>query len=136
MKTVYLLLTRSATIFSRVIRLFTAAPYTHVSISVAEDPDAFLADPRSGFYSFGRKNPYLPFPAGFIRETRDGGYFQCFPDTRCILLALDVPDAKSACVCRKWKPVRGSITIPCWVPFSAASASAGKNADGSSAPIL
>ncbi|MBQ8642273.1 MAG: hypothetical protein IJ480_08660 [Clostridia bacterium] len=101
MKTVYLLLTRSATLFSRLIRLFTSAPYTHVSISVASDPTAFPRDPAGSFYSFGRKNPYLPFPAGFIRENREGGYFQRFPHTRCVLLAVDVSDGAYASICSR-----------------------------------
>ncbi|MBR4959284.1 MAG: hypothetical protein IKY52_00125 [Clostridia bacterium] len=89
MKTVYLLLTRSSTIFSRLIRLCTGAFYTHVSLSVG-----FSESARSecGFYSFGRKHSLLWFPAGFVREDRDGGFFRRFPRTPCTLLALDVPD--------------------------------------------
>ncbi len=89
MKTVYLLLTRSATVFSHLIRLLTGAPYTHVSLSVENPQDSAGG---SGFYSFGRKHPLLWFPAGFIREDRKGGYLQLFPRTACVLLALDVPD--------------------------------------------
>lgn len=89
MKTVYLLLTRSSTIFSYMIRLLTGAAYTHVSISV-ENPQEISAG--SGLYSFGRKHPLLWFPAGFVRENREGGYFRLFPRTACVLLALDVPD--------------------------------------------
>lgn len=89
MKTVYLLLTRSSTLFSGLIRLLTGAPYTHVSVSVADPKET---PERAGFYSFGRKYPLLWFPAGFIREDRAGGYFRLFPRTVCTLLALDVPD--------------------------------------------
>jgi len=92
MKTVYLLLTRSTTIFSVIIRIVTAAPYTHISISLSDDPNSFDREDKNGFFSFGRKNPRRLFPAGFIRENRAGGYFQLFPKTHCILLALPVPD--------------------------------------------
>ena len=97
MKTVYLLLTCSATIFSRCIRILTASPYTHVAVSVAEDP-------ADCYYSFGRKNPLFPFPAGFIRESREKGYLRRFPHTRCLLLALEVSDMAYSSICtRLWK---------------------------------
>jgi len=96
MKTVYLLLTRSATIFSHLIRLCTGAVYTHISLSAGfSDTHRFA----SGFYSFGRKYPLLWFPAGFVREDRDGGYFRLFPRTACTLLALDVSDDAYRKIC-------------------------------------
>ncbi|MBQ3178509.1 MAG: hypothetical protein IJB52_11890 [Clostridia bacterium] len=94
MKTVYLLLTRSATLFSRCIRVLTASPYTHVAISVADDP-------AGCYYSFGRKNPLFPFPAGFIRESRERGYLHRFPRTRCVLLALEISDGAYSSICSR-----------------------------------
>lgn len=94
MKTIYLLLTRSATLFSRCIRVLTASPYTHVAISVS-------GDPADCYYSFGRKNPLFPFPAGFIRESRYNGYLSRFPRTRCVLLALEVSDTAYSSICAR-----------------------------------
>lgn len=82
MKTIYLLLTCSHTLFSRSIRLLTTAPYTHVALSLD----------GTCFYSFGRKNPYLPYPAGFVQEMRPEGYLHHFPHTRCTLLTLSVSE--------------------------------------------
>ena len=84
MREIYLLLTRSTTLFSQLIALSTDAPYTHVSIGF--DPSL------SAFYSFARRNPSLPLPAGLVREELGGGYFGLHPDTPCLLLSLPVED--------------------------------------------
>ncbi len=108
MKTVYLLLTRTTTVFSRVIRLLTAAPYTHAALSTAQNPaEIFLSEPNQpspcsrGFYSFGRKNPYLPFPAGFTMESGFGGYIRAFPHTNCALMSLEIPDDSYEQICTR-----------------------------------
>ena len=84
MKTVYIVLTRSNTIMSRMVRLFTRAHYTHASLSLS------LSDAL--FYSFGRKNISRPLPAGFVREPLAAGFFGAHPETECALLALPVED--------------------------------------------
>lgn len=83
MKTIYLLLTCSRTLFSRSIRLLTTAPYTHVALSLD----------GTCYYSFGRKNPYIPFPAGLVQESAESGFLRVFPHTRCALLSLEVTEA-------------------------------------------
>ena len=100
MKRIYLLLTRSSTLFSRLISMLTGDPYTHISIS-AGSPDNFISVPSNGFYSFGRKNPYLPFPAGFVRESDVHGFLQCFPDTPCTLLSLEISDDAYHTICTR-----------------------------------
>lgn len=82
MKRIYLLLTRSSTVISGVIHALTGDAYTHVSLSL--DPQL-----RS-FYSFGRFYPQLPLPAGFVRETLDGGYYGRHCAMPCALYSLDV----------------------------------------------
>lgn len=60
MHDVYILLTRSTTYFSRLIKLVTSDKYTHASIGF---------DGLDGeFYSFGRKHCHTLLPAGFVRE--------------------------------------------------------------------
>ncbi|NBI69043.1 hypothetical protein D1646_20105 [Pseudoflavonifractor sp. 60] len=59
-RTVYILLTRSGTWFSRLIHLATQDRYTHASIG--------LDGPSGPFYSFARKYRYLALPAGLVEE--------------------------------------------------------------------
>ena len=82
MRNIYILLTRSGTILSRLIGLTTAEDYTHVSIGLDED--------RCHFYSFGRRNPNHPLPAGLIREELADGFFALHPDMPCALYRLSV----------------------------------------------
>lgn len=84
MKSLYLLLTRSESFLSGIIRLATDDPYTHVS--VAFDDDLYH------FYSFGRKYALLPYPAGMVAECPDGGFFGRHGDMPCALLELQVTD--------------------------------------------
>ncbi|MGE4276192.1 MAG: hypothetical protein AB7E30_03325 [Lawsonibacter sp.] len=60
-RTVYILLTRSGTCFSRLIRLATQDSYTHASIG--------LDGPSGPFYSFARKHAHFALPAGLVEET-------------------------------------------------------------------
>ena len=59
-RTVYILLTRSGTWFSRLIHLATQDSYTHASIG--------LDGPGGPFYSFARKYRHLALPAGLVEE--------------------------------------------------------------------
>ena len=59
-RTVYILLTRSGTWFSRLIHLATQDRYTHASIG--------LDGPTGSFYSFGRKYEHFALPAGLVEE--------------------------------------------------------------------
>lgn len=54
MKKIYIILTQSGTIFSKILRLFTKEKYNHSSIC--------LKDNFKTFYSFGRIHPYLILP--------------------------------------------------------------------------
>ncbi len=58
---VYLILTDTGTLFTRMIKLYTKKPYNHASLSF---------DPRFlELYSFGRKKPRNPFSGGFVKES-------------------------------------------------------------------
>ena len=59
-RTVYILLTRSGTWFSRLIHLATQDSYTHASIG--------LDGPAGPFYSFARKHRHFALPAGLVEE--------------------------------------------------------------------
>ncbi|SEN66283.1 hypothetical protein SAMN04487786_0011 [Paenisporosarcina quisquiliarum] len=59
-KTVYLLLTDTGTILTRIIKTYTKKPYNHASIT--------FDDELIETYSFGRKTAKNPFIGGFVRE--------------------------------------------------------------------
>ncbi|MBQ8687370.1 MAG: hypothetical protein IJ512_02325 [Ruminococcus sp.] len=84
MKTIYVLLTRSTTILSRIVHLITADTYTHVSISFETS--------LQPMYSSSRKNGKTLFPAGPCTEDFFSGYLKEHPDIPCALYRLQVSD--------------------------------------------
>ena len=84
MKSIYLLLTRSSSIPSRLIGVFTNEPFTHVSIAFDRE--------LTSMYSFSRKYPALPLPAGLTEEHIDRGFYRKQNNIPCALLRMDVPD--------------------------------------------
>lgn len=77
---IYILLTRSHTVLSRTIALFTGDCYTHASL-------AFDAELNS-LCSFARRSAAFPLPAGLVQESLYGGYFSRHADTPCALYSL------------------------------------------------
>lgn len=65
MKTIYILLTRSSSVLSRIIHFATGDDYTHVSIAFDKELHTL--------YSSGRKNGRTVIPAGpCVESIRDG----------------------------------------------------------------
>ncbi len=93
MKEVYIVLSQTGTVLSRIIKGFTGAEYCHASISVDED--------LTTMYSFGRKNPYNPFYGGYVKESVDFGTFKRFYKTRAVVLAFEVDDETHAEIARR-----------------------------------
>lgn len=85
MKSIYLFLTCSTSLPSRLIHFFTSDPFTHVSIAF----DGTLPV----MYSFARRYARLPLPAGLIEESIDRGFYKKQGDIPCAILRLDVPDS-------------------------------------------
>ena len=83
-RTVYILLTRSGTCFSRIIHMVTGDAYTHASIS--------LEGPLGPFYSFGRKYPRLALPAGLVQESVPYSWRFSGEHVPCCLCALQVSE--------------------------------------------
>ncbi|GAB6928372.1 hypothetical protein JCM10914A_23550 [Paenibacillus sp. JCM 10914] len=81
-QSVYILLTNTGTLFTKMIQTYTRAPYNHASISFKRD--------LSEMYSFGRKNPNNPLNGGFVREDIQTGTFSKYPDTTCVIYELQV----------------------------------------------
>lgn len=79
---IYIVLSHTGSIVSRIIGRVTGKVYNHASISV----DASLET----MYSFGRVHPYNPVWGGFVKESPNYGTFRRFSDTEVQVLAISV----------------------------------------------
>lgn len=84
MKKIYIVLTHTGTILSRIIKQYTKDEFSHSSISL----DVELKE----MYSFGRLNPYNPFWGGFVHEYIDKGTFKRFFKTVAKVYSLEVTE--------------------------------------------
>ncbi len=84
MKIIYILLTKSNTLLSRLVHFVTADSYTHVAISFEGD--------LQPLYSSSRKNGRTIFPAGPCMEQLHQGYYRKNAQIPCILYELHVSD--------------------------------------------
>ena len=84
MKSIYILLSKSDTYVSKMIKIATSDFYTHSSIAF----DASLQP----LYSFARRFSYSPLPAGIRYECICDGYFKKHSDIPCALFELPVED--------------------------------------------
>lgn len=84
MKNIYIVMTQTGTLLSRLIKGYTGCEYAHVSISLDKNLDEM--------YSFGRLNPYNPFWGGFIHERVNSGTFKRFKNTIAGIVELEVTD--------------------------------------------
>ena len=84
MKKIYIILTHTGTILSRIIKGYTGDEFSHVSIAL----DLELKE----MYSFGRLNPYNPFIGGFIHEKIDEGTFKRFKKTKTKVIELEIEE--------------------------------------------
>ena len=84
MKKLYIVLAHTGTILSRIIRMWTGDEYTHASIALDED--------LNEMYSFGRKNAYIAFIGGFVREGIKFGTFKRFYKSEIGVYELEVTE--------------------------------------------
>lgn len=84
MKKVYLVLTYTGTILSKIIKYYTKEEYAHVSISLDEELEEM--------YSFGRLFPYIAFIGGFVHEKVYKGTFKRFKNTQAKICTIEVTD--------------------------------------------
>ncbi|UJL46775.1 hypothetical protein KFZ58_02130 [Virgibacillus sp. NKC19-16] len=80
---VYILLTDTGTLFTKMIKLYTRKLYNHASISI--DPNF------SEVYSFGRKRPKNPFIGGFVKEDIQAGLLE---QARCAIYSCTVSETQ------------------------------------------
>ena len=62
---IYLVITQTGSIISRMLKKITGAEYNHVSVSLESDLHCM--------YSFGRRYTYFPWWGGFVRESTEYG---------------------------------------------------------------
>ena len=84
MRKIYIVLTYTGTILSKLVKMYTKREFSHVSIALDED--------LKEMYSFGRINPYNPFKAGFVHEGINRGTFKRFKKTKTRIYSLQVKD--------------------------------------------
>ena len=85
-KKIYIVISQTGTLLSRILRIITGAEYNHASLCLSDDLQCM--------YSFGRKNPYNPFWGGFVLESPNFGTFKRFSNTRIKVLCLEIEEEK------------------------------------------
>ena len=83
---VFVVMSQTGTVLSRILKMITGAEYNHVSIGLSEELDTM--------YSFGRLNAYNPFFGGFVVESPHYGTFKRFKNTKVMVLSLEVGSEK------------------------------------------
>ncbi len=83
-KNIYIAISQTGTILSRIVKMVTRDKYNHVSISVKDTLD--------DLYSFGRINPYNPFHAGYVKESPTSGTFGRFKKTTAVIIEIPVKE--------------------------------------------
>lgn len=79
-KEIYIVITQTGTILSRILKRITGAEYNHASIAL--DPELH------NMYSFGRRFAFFPLYGGFVTESPEFGTFKRFSETRAIVLSI------------------------------------------------
>ena len=79
---IYIVLTYSGTVLSRLVKGYTRKEYSHVSISLNKN--------LNPMYSFGRLNPYTPLFAGIVKESTRYGFYKRFKNTKSRIYTLQV----------------------------------------------
>lgn len=82
-KEVYILLTDTGSLLTKLIKLYTKKPYNHASIAF----DYHLSE----VYSFGRKTARNPFIGGFVKEDVREGLFK---KADCAIYSIIVTDSQ------------------------------------------
>lgn len=83
-KKIYIVVSQTGTILSRIIKVVTGDAYNHASISM----DCNMRK----MYSFGRKHPYNPIWGGLVMESPRFGTFKRFSGTQAVILCLTVDE--------------------------------------------
>lgn len=80
---VFLVLSDTETLFTRIIKLYTKKRYNHASLSF---------DPKlCEMYSFGRKKPKNPFIGGFVKESSETGLLK---QAQCVIYSRSITETQ------------------------------------------
>lgn len=79
----YIVLTRTNTMISRLIHLFTRDDYTHAALSFDKDLEEM--------YSFGRRTTYNPFVGRFKQERLNEGIYKISRKLPGVIVEIEVP---------------------------------------------
>lgn len=80
----YIVLSRTDTFLAKIIRYITKAKYNHVSLSLDPSLDQM--------YSFGRRYPRNPLWGGFVKESKNEGFFKRCQETEVTILSLKIDE--------------------------------------------
>lgn len=89
-RSIYILLTDTGTIFTRLIRWYTGDPMNHASL--------VLGDGLKEIYSFGRLHPRNPFSGGLVMEDLEG---KLFGNASCALYRCTVSEQAYEQICQR-----------------------------------
>ena len=131
MKDIYILLTKSDTLFSKAIYKITRAEYTHASISLDRE--------LTKLYSFGRKYRYSMLPAGFVHEDINRGVMGSSDTMKCALYRIRISERsyrRLETESGTWKPTEKAIATILWVFLCVCSVLQGSEKIISSVPSL
>ncbi len=81
---IYIVISQTGAIMSRILKGVTKAEYNHVSLSL----DKRLRT----MYSFGRLHAYNPWIGGFVMESPHWGTFKRFQKTQAIVMSVPVTE--------------------------------------------
>ena len=85
-KKVYILISKTSTVPSNIIKMWTKEPYAHTSLALDIGLDEM--------YSFARKGIRNPFNCGFISEDITKGIFGRDTNTKCVVFELEVTQSQ------------------------------------------
>ncbi len=90
-KYLYVVVSQTGTIISKIIQRATKAKFCHVSVSLEKN--------LGTMYSFGRRYAYTPLFGGFVQETPQSGVFKRYPKTEAVILAFPLSEQAYAQIC-------------------------------------
>ena len=100
-KQLYIVISQTGTLLSRILKQITGAEYNHASISLSRDLERM--------YSFGRRHPYNPFWGGFVIESPRTGTFKRFSETKVLVLSVSVTEEQQDVYKRQIHLHKGTI---------------------------
>lgn len=104
-KQIFIVITQTGTMLSRILKRITGAEYNHASLSLSQD--------LTRMYSFGRRHPYTPFGAASSSNPLTRGRSAASPTPPPSSLRWRSPRSGTRRWRRRWRPCgRGGNSFP------------------------